>query len=278
MSRSATRKKLLHDICLLGQAPTFFKHECLHLPKADLNWSQGLLHLVLLFHFQQPAKSSWGQALKSKLQSMGVTPTRYSWLQFRDQCAVYIKVAVDWTRCGSIEQYRQPSTMMYIGSTAVSVTLREGNRMSVLRKLERGHEAQAELAIHYWHQNQCFQQFTLIKIASCSSYREAWALERLLISQWQPKLNYPFVQIFLKRTALGFRPARQQRFAAFSRFGVRLWRKLRKRLGAFGSRSLLHWDCRELVLLGAEVACTGFTHLGYVWRFYLYDPLLIKKK
>ena len=79
----------------------------------------------------------------------------------RTHFAVYIKVAVDW-RCGSgIGHYRQPNTMMYIGSTGVSVTLREANRMSVLRKLERSQEAQAELAIRYWHQNSCFQQFTL---------------------------------------------------------------------------------------------------------------------
>ena len=102
--------------------------------------------------------------------------------------------------------------------------------MSVLRKLERGQEAQAELAIRYWHQNSCVQQFTLIKIASCESYRAAWTLEHVLVSQWQPKSNFPFVQVFLKRTALGFRPAHQQRFASFSRFGLRLWRKLRKRL------------------------------------------------
>ena len=35
-------------------------------------------------------------------------------------------------------------------------------------------------------------------------------------------------------------------------------------IGAFGNRSLLHWDCRELVLLVAEVACTGFTHLDWM--------------
>ena len=87
--------------------------------------------------------------------------------------------------------------------------------MSVLRKLERGQEAQAELAIRYWHPNSCFQQFTLIKIASCQSYRAAWTLEHLLISQWQPKLNYPYAQVFLKRTAVGSRPARQQRFSSF---------------------------------------------------------------
>ena len=64
---------------------------------------------------------------------MGPTPLQYSGLQF----AVYIKVAVDW-RCGSgIGHYRQPNAM-YIGSTRVAVTLREANRMSVLRKLERG--------------------------------------------------------------------------------------------------------------------------------------------
>ena len=187
------RTALLHDICQLGQALTFFKNECLHLPKADINWSQGLLHLVLLFHFQDSRLQSWVYSLRCKLQSMGLTPSRYSWLrQFSGPFAVYIKVAVDW-RCGSgIGHYRQPNTMMYIGSTGVSVTLREANRMSVLRKLEPGQEAQAELAIRYWHQNSCFQQFTLIKIASCQSYRAAWTLEHLLISQWQPKLNYPY--------------------------------------------------------------------------------------
>ena len=202
-SHAVVRTALLHDICQLGQALTFFKHECLHLPKADISWSQGLLHLVLLFHFQDSQLQSWGHALRDKLQSMGLSPLQYSWLQFADPFAVYIKVAVDW-RCGSgIGQYRQPNTMMYIGSTGVSVTLREANRMSVLRKLERGQEAQAELAIRYWHQNSCFQQFALIKIASCDSYRDAWTLEHVLISQWQPKLNFPFVQVFLMRTALG---------------------------------------------------------------------------
>ena len=80
---------------------------------------------------------------------MGLSPLQYAWPQFPETFAVYIIVAVDW-RCGSgFGQYRQPNTMMYIGSTGVSVTLREANRMSVLRKLEQGQEAQAELAIRY---------------------------------------------------------------------------------------------------------------------------------
>ena len=44
--RDVARVQALRRLAL-----TFFKHECLHLPKADINWSQGLWHLVLLFHF-----------------------------------------------------------------------------------------------------------------------------------------------------------------------------------------------------------------------------------
>ena len=50
------------------------------------------------------------------------------------------------------------------------------------------------------------------------------------IDRWQPKLNFPFIQIFLKRTALGFRPGRRRRWMEFGRFGLILWRKLRKRM------------------------------------------------
>ena len=80
--------------------------------------------------------------------------------------------------------------------------------MTVLSKLEQGQEAR--------RQNSCFLRFTLIKIASCHSYREAWALEHALILRWQPTLNIPFVHVFLKRTALGFRPAEQRRRTAYS--------------------------------------------------------------
>ena len=47
---------------------------------------------------------------------------------------------------------------------------------------------------------------------------------------WQPKLNHPYIISFLKRSALGFRPNKRVRLSAFSKFGMRLWRKLRKKL------------------------------------------------
>ena len=66
----------------------------------------------------------------------------YSWSKFQSQNAVYMKVAVGWRHFSSIEQYRQPSTFMYIGSTSQSVFRRESNRFSVAKKLSSGGEAQ----------------------------------------------------------------------------------------------------------------------------------------
>ena len=149
------------------------------------------------------------------------------------------QAAFDCVVCTGVARMVMPVTAMLLDQnnltkpcvywSDVSVTRREANRMSVLHKLEQGHEAQAELAIRYWRQNSYFDRYSLIKIASCSSYNAAWTLEHVLISTWQSKLNIPFAQAFLKRAALGFRLANQRRGVSFSRFGIRLWIKLRKR-------------------------------------------------
>ena len=154
----------------------------------------------------------------------------YTWSRFQAQNAVYKKVAVDWRHFSSVEQYRQPSTFMYIGPTSQSVFRRESNRLSVAKKLSSGGEAQAELAIRCWVSNNCLQDYTLFLLASCSSYREAWIREHCLIGMWQPKLNHPYIVSFLKRSALGFRPNQRVRNTVSSKFGLRLWRKLRKKL------------------------------------------------
>ena len=102
--------------------------------------------------------------------------------------------------------------------------------MSVAKKLTSGKEAQAELSIRFWVSNKSLQTYTLFLATPCSSYREAWVTEHCLIGVWQPKLNHPYIISFLKRSALGFRPNKRVRLSAFSRFGMRLWRKLRKKL------------------------------------------------
>ena len=97
------------------------------------------------------------------------------------------------------------------------------------KKLSTGGEAQAELAIRYWVSNDCLQD-TLFLLTPRSSYREAWITEHCLIGMWQPKLNHPYIVSFLKRSALGFRPNKRIRNTVSSKFGLRLWRKLRNKL------------------------------------------------
>ena len=94
--------------------------------------------------------------------------------------------------------------MMYIRSASVSVALCEANSMTVLRKLRgQSQEAQAKLLPREVLLFPILRSSNLINIPSRSGYKQAWALEHLLISRWQPKLNFPFVQAIFQRTALG---------------------------------------------------------------------------
>ena len=135
------RSRVKEEICSLGEAVTFFLHECPGFNKASMLWAQGLLHLLLLFYFQDGSQTSFAESIRRKLRCFQVHPQTYTWTRFQAQNAVYMKTTVDWRHFSSVEHYRQPSTFMYIGSTSQSVFRRESNRMSVAKKLTSGREA-----------------------------------------------------------------------------------------------------------------------------------------
>ena len=114
---------------------TFFLHHCPGFNKESALWAQALLHLSLLFYFQEGSQASYAESIREKLRCFRIHPSMYTWQRFRSQNAVYMKVAVDWRHFSSVEHYRQPSTFMYIGSTSQSVFRRESNRLSVAKKL-----------------------------------------------------------------------------------------------------------------------------------------------
>ena len=78
------------EICLLGEAVTFFLHHCPGFNKESALWAQGLLHLLLLFYFQEGSQASYAESIREKLRC-------FRWQRFRSQNAVYMKVAVDTT-------------------------------------------------------------------------------------------------------------------------------------------------------------------------------------
>ena len=65
------------------------------------------------------------------------------------------------------------------------------------------------------------------------------------VADCQTQLNYPRVTQFVKKTALGFRVSRKHRSSAYATFGLRLWRKLRKRLHGQCKQFAIK-DCRQL--------------------------------
>ena len=272
------RYTVFQDTLELGAACTFFKHHCAAVIKGPIVWAQGLLHLCLIFYHQSQnsrvGSSSFGHTMQLRFQSLGVNPMTYTWPWFQSPNAVYVKLEVDWRLFKNNEIYRQPSPKLYIGSTSISASLRESNRMSVFNKLNRNEEAQAELAIRYWQSQGNFERFSIIVLATFHSYRAAWISEHCFIDAWQPTLNYPFILTRLKRTALGFRPTKKRRrLTEFSTHGLRLWRKLRKRLfyssqpAAFSIRRKQAWEILFDVAshtLASFRACTVLRSSRYV--------------
>ena len=178
-------------------------------------WAQGLLHLLLLFYFQDGSQTSFAESIRQKLRCFQVHPRTYTWTRFQAQNAVYMKTTVDWRHFSSVEHYRQPSTFMYIGSTS----------QSVLRRIIKPHVSGKETDFRQRSSSRAFNP--LLGVKQLLAELHAVSCHP---GMWQPKLNHPYIVSFLKRGALGFRPNKRVRLSAFSRFGMRLWRKLRKRL------------------------------------------------
>ena len=118
------RADLISDVLALGAACKSLKHGLQATHKAPIIWAEGLLHVCLLFYFSDKnankAPDSFGHRVGEKLRSLDVTPDTYLWPRVLQPHAVYVKLQVSWRHFKSIARYRQPNTMMYIGSTSVS--------------------------------------------------------------------------------------------------------------------------------------------------------------
>ena len=131
----------------------------------------------------------------------------------------------------------QPSSLLYVGSTAVGAAKRHLNRMAVYRRLKKTEFVDAELSLRYWASHDNLFQFALVPLQSYENYQLAWVTEHELIAQWQTPLNYPRAMALIKKTALGFRISSKRRASLYGTFGLRLWRKLHKRMHRRNQRS-----------------------------------------
>ena len=61
---------------------------------------------------------------------------------------------------------KQPSSLLYVGSTAVGVAKRHLNRMAVYRRLKKTEFVDAELALRYWASHKNLFDFVIVPLQS----------------------------------------------------------------------------------------------------------------
>ena len=226
------------------------------IPKIPLIWVHTFMSLVLLFHFGTPRSfhqvDSHRSRILHKLQQFGVHPDTSHYSSFEEPNTAYCIFEVDFEFSRLRTGYRQPSSLLYVGSTAVGAAKRHLNRMAVYRRLKKTEFVDAELSLRYWASHDNLFQFALVPLQSYENYQLAWVTEHELIAQWQTlqtPLNYPRAMALIKKTALGFRISSKRRASLHGTFGLRLWRKLHKRMHRRNQRFFIK-NSRELLAWG----------------------------
>ena len=133
-------------------------------------------------------------------EQFGVHPDTLHYSSFEEPNTVYCIFQVDFEFSRLRTGYRQPSSLLCVGSTAVGAAKRHLNRMAVYRRLKKTEFVDAEQSLRYWASHDNLFQFAL---RSYENYQLAWVTEDELIAPWQTPLNYPRAMALIKKTALG---------------------------------------------------------------------------
>ena len=192
-------------------------------------WIQGILHLLLIFHF--PRDTTNDAALRKKLSRLSVSPQTYSFDRFKQSSVVYLKIPVRWA---SSFTAAQSTSWLYVGSTSVGMVARENNRRAKIKQCKQGQYVQVEPAIRLWASRFDYSAYSTVVLSTHDNYKQAWIAEHVLIDLWQPRLNHPFVHKFFKKTASGPKTVPLRNKSSTSHNYFRLFCKLRRRFATVG--------------------------------------------
>ena len=173
------------------------------------------------------------QVWQRRLSNLGISLENYTFPYFSSACSVYIKLPFYWTVQGTRNRtvYHQHGRF-YVGSTSISASKRDFNRMAKLKQTLSDSAVHVELAIRWANKPEDFHQFSTLVLKTCTTYEEAWEFEHLLISKWQAPLNFPFITEFLKLKAKGWQLQYRKHNKQFPRvpLGDRLYQRVRRKL------------------------------------------------
>ena len=219
------KRRIFAQLTDLLHFSQFYLTQVPNVNKQLWTYTQGLIHLALLFYFSSP--DQYTQHRRQWFQQMGVTPKQYRFDNIHQPNTVYIKSPADLTT--SSHRFIQKQ-MFYIGSTKVDLCHREYNRHTQLNRYKQGKAIQVELALRWWASHNNYSSFTTIAMKQFPTYAEAWTYEHAVIQQMEAPLNFPLIAKYLTRNAFKYcyKPDRKRLQGIDSRY--RLYARIRRRL------------------------------------------------
>ena len=214
----------LQSLTTLHTALSHFVHFTPYIDKSHAIFSVSLIHLTCLFAF--PSQTHHSIQWRSRFKQLQVTPHTYHYQMFTHPNAVYAKLF--FNQHHTRHQYHQHGHT-YIGSTSITIPKREYNRHAKLKQLHNNHPISAELSLRYWHSKNNLHHYSTIYLSHHDTYDQAWTYEHLRIQEWQPTLNWPYIQRHLKLKASGWQFSKHR--TNFTRMSThkRLFQRLRRR-------------------------------------------------
>ena len=188
-------------------------------------WSESMSTLLMVHHYGRPTHAL--TELRRRLRRLRIRPNMYTFTHFLQPNAVYWKQRVELRP--DLPRSVNPQSDVYIGSASITYPSREHNRRAKLLDIQHGQFINAEPALRWWHHFGNYDEFATWVIFTDSDHTVTWTQEHALISIYQPSLNWPYIYRRYKRISTGYTATRFLAEQPWSRFGKRLFLRLRRR-------------------------------------------------
>ena len=114
---------------------------------------------------------SYRSKILRKLQSLQVPPDVLHYSTFSKCNSVHCIFEGDFEFSHFKAGYNQPSSLLYVGSTAVGVAKRHLSRMAVCRRLKTTAFVDVELSLRYWASYDNLFDFVILPLMGFADYQ-----------------------------------------------------------------------------------------------------------
>ena len=134
--------------------------------------------------------NSWMQLWHTRFREFNINANSYTLNRSISKFVVFAKISLSRSQC-------------YIGMTSVGMHKRNLARGRKLRQLQQGYLVNCEPALRWWHKDHSYDPCMCIILKIHDSTHATMMSKLMLIAQFQPSLNTPFIHKFFNSTAAG---------------------------------------------------------------------------